>query len=528
MFIRSPKLAARTRVLGMNQTIAILILALSTLWNAAPVFAQHDRPAPEKLGKVKFPVSCMPKVQNSFNHAVALLHSFAYAPARQEFAAIAERDPLCAMAHWGAAISYYHQLWDPPISPDGLQSGALEIQKALSLASGASEREQAFIQALAVFFASASRSPIRIAALAYTNAMRDVATQNEEDTESQIFYALAFLAIASPSDPAHTNQKLAAAMLEPLFQRFPDHPGLAHYLIHAYDHPDLARQGITAARAYSKIAPSAPHALHMPSHIFTLLGLWPDSIRSNLAARAAAHQQSDIGEELHSMDYLMYAYLQAGRFDDAAALLADLRAMSNLPVAEYKVAYASTIMPVRVAVERRQWEDALNIAADRGAPPQFRAIAEWANSIAASHLGKPPEAELHLHNLQDLLTEVRNAGDDYWTSQLQVQSLQAEGWLWHARGDDHQATSILSAGASQEDGVAKRPMTPGPVTPAREQLADLLLDANHPAEALHEYELVLKSSPGRRNALSGAARAATLSGDSAKAQQFAQQLKALH
>jgi hypothetical protein len=459
---------------------------------------------------------------------VALLHSFAYSSAQQEFAAIAQRDPQCAMAHWGVAISYYHQLWDPPILPSNLPIGAAEIQKAQDLSEHASDREQAFIHALAVFYATASRSSVRLAALAYTNAMRDAATQNLDDTESQVFYALSFLAIASPTDPAHTNQKVAAMILEPLFRRYPGHPGLAHYLIHAYDHPDLARLGLPAARAYCKIAPSAPHALHMPSHVFTLLGLWPDSIQSNLAARAAARRQDDIGEELHSMDYLLYAYLQAGRFADAEQLLADLRKMQGLPMADYKVAYAAAIMPARYAVERRQWNEAMKIFADANAPPQFRAIAEWANTVAASHAGNIPDAELHFHSLQDLLAQAHRSADEYWSTQVRIEVSEAEGWLEHARGNDQQSATLLRAAADQEDQFAKRPITPGPVIPAREQLADLLLEGNNPAAALREYESSLQKTPGRRNALAGAARAADLSGDSAKAQQFNLQLNALH
>ena len=512
----------------MKQIPVIAIFVASALWAVAPACAEHDHPVPEKLGKVNFPISCARASQPAFNHAVALLHSFAYAAARQEFATIAKRDPQCAMAHWGVAISYYHQLWDPPITSTDLQAGAPEIQKAEELSPGSSDREQAFIQALSVFYSTAARSSVRGAALAYTNAMRDAANQNTDDTESQIFYALAFLAIASTTDSAHTNQKWAAQMLEPLFQRFPSHPGLAHYLIHAYDNPEMAGHGLAAARAYSKIAPSAPHALHMPSHIFTLLGLWQDSIRSNLAARAAAHEQGDIGEELHSTDYLIYAYLQAGRFNDATRLLADFDAIPDLPVAEYKVAYAAAIMSVRLAAERRQWDDAIKISADPRAAPQFRAISEWANSVAASHLGKIPEAELHLRNLEELLAEVRNGGDDYWTGQLQIQVFEGQGWLWHARGDDRSAIASLSAAALAEDALAKRPITPGPAVPAREQLAELHLEIDQPAEALREYERVLKNSPGRRNALSGAARAAALSGDANKARQLDQQLKALY
>ncbi len=523
---------------AIHKLAAAAVLQALVLCNGAPTSAQHDHPIPEKLGKVNFPVSCSRAVQASFNHAAALLHSFAYTAAQKEFAAIAERDPQCAMAYWGIAASYYHQLWEPIISPSDLESGAPEIQKAETLSANASDREQAFIHALAIFYNTASRSSVRNAALAYTNAMRDVASQNEDDLESQIFYALAFLSIASPADTAHTNQKWAAQILEPLFHEHPDHPGIAHYLIHAYDHPDLAQQGLAVARTYSKIAPSAPHALHMPAHIFTLLGMWPDSIKSNLAARAAAHQLADIGEELHAMDYLMYAYLQAGRFDDAAKLLADLQGMQSRPINDtcgrgqqtadcYKVAYASTIIPVRFAVERRQWNDALNLSADPQAPPQFRAIAEWANIMGAARYGKIPEAEQHLHNLQELLAEVRQSGDNYWTSQVQIQVSEAEGWLANAQGDRQKALAPLRVAAELEDRLAKRPITPGPAIPAREQLGDLLLEINQPAEALREYQLVRKHSPSRRNALISAAKAAQLSSDSAKSLQFQQQLKSL-
>lgn len=510
------------------QRIAAAALLLFAVRGVVPASAQHEHSVPEKLGKVIFPVSCARGVQGSFNHAVALIHSFGYAAAREEFAAIAKRDPQCAMAHWGVALSYYHQLWDPAISPADLEAGAFEIQSAEKLAETASEREQAFIQPLAVFYRTAASASIRRGSLAYTNAMRDVAMQNSDDAEPQVFYALALLSVSSPVDAAHTNQKVAAQILEPLFQRYPDHPGLAHYLIHAYDHPDLAQQGLRAARAYSKIAPSAPHALHMPSHIFTLLGLWRDSIRSNVAARAAAQRQGDIGEELHAMDYLMYAYLQAGRFEDAAKLLAELRSMPNESSSDFKVAYASTIMPVRLAMERRQWGEAIGLVADSQVPPQFRAITEWGNSVAAARLAEIPEAEQHISNLRELLEEVRKAGDDYWAQQVQIQALQAEGWLAQAYSKTKEALSSLRKAADMEDELAKRPITPGPAVPAREQLADLLLETNQPGDALREYELTLKRSPGRRNALAGAARAAELSGDSARAANFTAQLKALH
>jgi len=431
------------------------------------------------------------------------------------------------MAHWGIAISYYHQVWDPHLSANDLQAGTAEIQKALDLSENASEREQAFIHALSVFYLTAARTRLHLADLAYVNAMREAASQNPDDTESQVFYALSFLAIASPADPAHTNQKWAAQILGPLYERFPDHPGIAHYLIHAYDAPDLAPLGLPAARAYAKIAPSAPHALHMPSHIFTLLGLWRDSIASNLAARAAAHSQGDVGEEFHAMDYLLYAYLQNGNSAKAEALVSELRELPGPAAGDNKIAYAATVMRVRYAIERRDWQQALSLSADPQLAPQFRAICEWGNAVAAAHLAKADEAQTHAQNLQTLSEQMRGDADDYWIAQVQIQAASAQGWAAHARGDDTSAIASLGNAADTEDQLAKRPITPGPVTPAREQLADLFLELNQPAGALREYETVLKHSPGRRNALSGAVRAAELSGDTLKAAKYGLQLKQL-
>jgi hypothetical protein len=431
------------------------------------------------------------------------------------------------MAHWGAAISYYHQLWDPPISSVDLPSGSAEIEKAAALAENASDREQSFIHSLSVFYATASRASVRQASLSYTHAMREAANQNPDDAESQIFYALAFLSIASPLDPVHTNQKWAAQMLEPLYEQHPDHPGLAHYLIHAYDHPDLAPLGVKAARAYAKIAPSSPHALHMPSHIFTLLGLWSDSIKSNTAARAAAHRQGDIGEELHAMDYLMYAYLQSGRDSGAEQLLADLRSMPGPPAADYKIANAAAAMPARLAIERGRWADAVSLAPLSGAAPQFVAITAWANAVGAARSGNQDLARQHLQRLQQLLALVKQAGDEYWIAQVEIQEASASGWIALADGRADDAVFLLQTAAALEDRVAKRPITPGPVAPAREQFAELLLELHRPAGALRELEASLKLSPRRRRALAAAAKAAELSGDSAAAKRFTAELNSL-
>ncbi len=291
----------------------LLIVALTAPFPAAQ--ETHDHAPPQKLGKVSFPTSCAPAVQHQFEQGVALLHSFAYTAAEKAFQSVAKLDPQCAMAHWGIAMTYYHQLWEPPISPDKISIAQAEIQRAQQIGPR-SERERQYIHAASLVYEKAATVPYPARALHYEAAMSALAAKYPQDVEAQVFYALALLSNAPPTDKTHAKQKQAAALLEPLDRSYPDHPGIPHYLIHAYDNAELAPQGLAAARAYSLIAPSAPHALHMPSHIFTRLGLWDDSIASNLAAQAAAHQQGDTGEELHAMDYLMYAYLQSGRDED--------------------------------------------------------------------------------------------------------------------------------------------------------------------------------------------------------------------
>ena len=341
--------------------------------------------------------------------------------------------------------------------------------------------------------------------------MSDVASENRNDTEAQVFYALALLANASPVDKSHTNQKQAADLLEPLDRSNPQHPGIPHYLIHAYDNAELAPRGLTAARAYSQIAPSAPHALHMPSHIFTRLGLWDDSITSNLAAREAAHRLGDTGEELHAMDYLVYAYLQCGRDGDAAQVIQELKDMQNLKAADFKVTYASTAMPIRYAVERGQWSDAAEIPAPIGAPPQVAAIAVWARGLGLARTGRAAEAHAEIERLQQLEKQLRASGNDYWATQVKILTLEVTAWTAQADGKPREAAAILRAAADEEDAIEKLPVTPGPIIPAREQLGYLFLDQNQPALALKEFQGELTNAPGRRGSLQGAAQATTFS-----------------
>lgn len=498
---------------------ALLIFVLGDALTPSWSQQEHQHPVPEKLGEVSFLVSCAPAVQQQFDRGVALLHSFAYSAAEANFLEIARTDPDCAMAHWGVAMSYYHQLWEPPISPGDLERGGREVQEAQDTGR-ASPRERSFIDALAVFYRDATAVPQATRALAYQEAMAAVAGRYPKDLESQIFYALSLLSTASSADRTHAQQKRAAEILEPLFRQYPDHPGIAHYLIHAYDNPELARMGLPAARAYVEIAPSAPHALHMPSHIFTQLGLWQDSINSNLAARVAAHQQGDIGEELHSMDYLMYAYLQVGNMTGAVRLLHELQRMPDLPVTQFKVGYAAAAMPARYAIERRAWAEAAAIQSRNRSLPQVLAVTYSAHVLGLARAGKPNAATAELARLNELLPQVRSAGDDYWANQMEIQIEEGKAWVAHARGQHEQAVSLLRSVAEKEDALEKRPVTPGPIVPAREQLGDLLLELNRPREALREFESSLAHSPRRRGALSGAARAAELSGDQRKAAQF--------
>lgn len=470
---------------------------------------EHDHGTPEKLGQVSFPVSCRPEVQPEFNRGIALLHSFAYAAAEKTFRRVAEQDSRCAMAHWGVAMAQFHQLWDPPLSPGAIQAGQPEIQLAKQ-AKADTERERKFIHALGLIYEDAGTMAYRTRALNYQRAMKDLAAENRADAEAQIFYALALLANVSPTDKTHGNQKQAADLLEPLARAYPRHPGIPHYLIHAYDNAELAARGLPAAREYSKIAPSAPHALHMPSHIFTRLGLWEDSITANTAARAAAHEQGDTGEELHAMDYLVYAYLQSGRDSEAAQVIEQVKGMSAVNAADFKMGYASTAMPVRYAVERKQWADAASIVPSSGAPLHVVAIAVWARGLGLSRSGHAGEARAEADRLKQIESQLRAAGNEYWASQVGILGREILAWSAQVAGKPEEAVASMRAAADEEDGIEKLPVTPGPIVPAREQLGYLLLEQNRPALASKEFAAALMGAPGRRGAQQGAARAAQL------------------
>lgn len=502
-----------TRVVTSRNLITRAMLALRVCfvllvwgdWQSLAAVPEHEHPVPEKLGSVQFPTSCSSKAQKTFERAVALLHSFAYSAAEKEFRDAAAKDPNCAAPHWGVAMTYFHQLWEPPIAPQNIARGLAEIEQAKRLSS--SDRERGFIDALSLIYANTESFAYQERLNRYTQAMRKLAGRYQDDAECQIFYALALIASAPPSDASHAKQKEAAAILEPLFKKYPQHPGIAHYLIHACDNAEMAQQGVAAARAYSQIAPSAPHALHMPSHIYTRLGMWEESITSNLAAQKASRQQGDKGEELHAMDYLVYAYLQLGRDAEAARVLDELRAMSALDGSDFKMGYAASAMPARYAIERRHWSDAAQLMQVDGASPQVSAVTLWSRSVGLARNGKPAAARQEIEKMSSSYEKLRATGNDYWATQVRVQMNEALAWLAQAEGKADEALKLMRTAADEEDAIEKRPVTPGAIVPAREQLGDLLLETNHPQEAIKEFERALTMTPQRRGASMGLAHA---------------------
>ena len=480
----------------VNAILITLVLA-----RAAGAQEEHHHPAPEHLGTAHVEVSCTPAVTAAFGRAVALLHSFAYDEADKGFSDVAARDPQCAMAHWGRAMTHYHQLWDVPAGA-GLAAGMAEIGKAKTISAG-TPRERALITALGSYYADADTTPAAVRAMRYSDAMATVSGTYPQDDEIAAFYALSLVATALPTDRTHARQKHAADILEPIWKRQPDHPGVPHYLIHAYDNSELAQRGLPAARAYAKIAPSAPHALHMPSHIFTRLGLWEDSIASNIAARNAARDQNDVGEALHAMDYLTYAYLQRGRAADAAKEVASLKALTGLSAAGFKIGYAGNAMPVRLAVETHDWTTASHLTPMSGSGPQVAAIVWWARVMGKLRGATPGSADADILQLQACRQALLAAKDSYWTAQVDVLLKSAHGWRFAAAGNSQVAVASLTAAADEEDGLEKLPLTPGPIVPAREQLGELLLALGKPRQALDAFDSTLALAPGRLGALHG-------------------------
>ena len=487
----------------------------------------HSHDAVEKLGHVNFVVSCSPAAQKRFNRAAALLHSFWYDEAEKAFAAIAMSEPKCGMAHWGVAMSLYHPVWAPASAAE-LEKGWAAVEKAKT-AGVRSNREKEYIAAIETFYEDSGKVDHRTRALAYERAMEQVYLHYPKDHEAAIFYALALLGTASNSDKTYAKQKRAAEILNKVLPQEPNHPGVAHYLIHSFDYPQLAALALPAARSYAKIAPSSPHALHMPSHIFTRLGLWQESIQSNLASAEAARKHVALShpgaasfDELHALDYLVYAYLQGAEDQKARQILDQAVLLSKVDASVLAASYAFTAIPARYSVERRRWSDAAKLELHPLDFPweQFRyseALIYFARALGAARSGDPAAARKDVDKLSAIQKALVESNLEYWAGQVEIQRRSAAAWLAHAEGHDQEALTLMRSAAELEASTAKHPVTPGPIIPARELLGDMLLELKQPEQALREFEASLGDSPNRFNGLYGAARAAELSGDKKKA-----------
>ncbi len=519
----------------------LLFIALSLL--ALPLAAQmteeHEHHH-EQLGTVSFPVSCDPKAQPAFTRGVALLHSFAYEDAEKTFRDVAAMDRQCGMAWWGVAMTNFHPVWPTPYSPPELARGVEAAQKAAAIGAK-SDRERGYIDATAALYRDANTVDANTRSRAYEAAMQRLTTQFPADDEAQIFYGLILInhGMSMSKDKTYAWQHQAADIFNGLLAKHPDHPGIAHYLIHSFDYPALAPLALNAANTYAKIAPSAPHALHMPSHIYVRLGMWPETIESNLASAKAArahaarlHPGSMSFDNLHADDYLAYAWLQRGEDDKVRGLLDELAAVKAIDVENFAAYYALGAIPARYALERRNWTEAAALTVSpAGLPwdryPYAESMTHFARAVGAARNGDVARARVAVERLQRIHQKLVDQKNAYWADQIEVQRRAAESWIARAEGRNEEAVTLMRSAADLEDSMDKSPVTPGAVLPAREMLGDLLLELNQPAPALTEYERSLKDSPNRLNGLSGAARAAELSGARGKAREFYSQIAKL-
>jgi hypothetical protein len=497
----------------------------------AAAIAQHEQHAGEKLGTVNFETSCKAETRADFNRAVALLHSFEYRPAAETFSKVLAADPGCAIAYWGIALCQ----WGNPFA--GIKTGPLlergrdAAQKGLTTGSP-TPRERAYIAAVYELYKDAATTSHRDRTIAYSKAMDAVRNANPNDTEAKIFYALALNQTALATDKSYKVQLEAAGILEPLWQQLPNHPGLPHYIIHAYDHPPLAPKALNAAQKYASIAPSAPHALHMPSHTFTRVGYWKESVETNIKSEQTALQQNVIGEALHAMDYQAYAYLQMAQDAKAKAVLdrvaptvakLDLNAMGGAapPVAGV---YASNAIAARYALERGMWAEAAALQAQASPFPHVDAITHYARALGAARAGKAASARPDIDKLAVLRDALAAAKDAYWSEQVDIQRQIAIAWVAFAEGRKDEGLLLMRKAAEAEDGTDKAAISPGPIAPARELLGEMLLEAGQPKEALVAFEATMQKEPNRFRGAYGAARAAEAAGNRTLAAKYYKQV----
>ncbi|MBI4540348.1 MAG: tetratricopeptide repeat protein [Gemmatimonadetes bacterium] len=499
------------------------VLTAVALLAAAPRLpgqAQHAHGAPQeyRLGSVQFPVSCSAEAQPRFERGVAMLHSFWFPEARQSFQSAADADANCAMAYWGIALTYLGNPFAGVMAGTNLAAGLEAAKKAQALGAPTA-RERGYVEAVRALYDDHERRDARTRRLAYEEAMKRVYEAHPEDPEATIFYALAVVANAPADDLTYRRQLEAVTILEPLFLERPDHPGLAHYIIHSYDAPSLARHGLDAARRYARIAPSVPHALHMPSHIFTRLGYWDESIETN--RRSAEAERNPTGR-FHPWDYMVYAFLQQGR-DAAARKVVDealhIAAQAGAPEEVYN-AYNLVAMPVRYALERGRWDEAAKLVV-HPAPgsPWTEALTRFARGIGGARSGEVAVAREEAAVLARLKEDAEGRKETYWARVIEAQRLAVVAWIARAEGKTDEALSLARAAADLEDSFEKHPVTPGPILPARELEGDLLMDLGRATDALRAFEATLKREPDRARALFGAGRAAELAGQPATARE---------
>jgi tetratricopeptide (TPR) repeat protein len=504
------------------RTSFIVAAAAAGLVLTQPAFGQTDE---TKLGTVHFETSCKPEAQKHFDRAMLYQHSFWYRASQQEFEDTLKADPECGIAYWGIALSL---LWNPhvPAPAKNLAEGAAAIAKAKTVGAK-TQRERDYIDALAIIYADHDKIGHLPRTQAYARAMEQVAQRYPKDDEAQIHYALALNTSASPADKTYANQLKGAAILEPIFERQPQHPGVAHYLIHLYDYPPIAEKGLNAARLYAKIAPGAAHAQHMPSHIFTRVGYWQESIDSNTVSQRVAKEAKDFHDQLHAMDYQVYAYLQLGQDQKARAAIDDMKTVAGFTETFLPGPYALAVSPARYAIERGDWKAASELEVRPSPLAHVQAITHFARALGAARSGNPEAAKADIAKLGELRDKLRQAKDAYWSEQVDIQAQVASAWVLYAEGKHDEALKAMSAAADAEDRSEKHPVTPGVPKPARELYGVMLLDRGNAKDALAAFEAVTKKEPNRLGAYVGAAAAAQKSGDTAKARQYYEKVVAI-
>jgi tetratricopeptide (TPR) repeat protein len=495
-------------------SFAVAAIAAAGFSLAQPALAQSD----DKLGTVNFETSCKPEAQKLFNQGMLYQHSFWYRASQKVFEDTLKADPECGIAYWGIALSL---LWNPHVSPPAknLAEGAAMIAKGKAVGAK-TQRERDYIDALAVMYADHEKVDHRTRIQAYAKAMEQLAQRYPSDDEAQIHYALALNTSASSADKTYANQLKGAAILEPIAERQPQHPGVSHYLIHLYDYPPIAEKGLNAARRYAKIAPASPHAQHMPSHIFTRVGYWTESIASNAESARVAKESGDLHDQLHAMDYQVYAYLQLGQDDKAKSIINEMMGISGFTETFLPGPYAMAISPARYAVERGDWKAAANLQVRPSPLAQVQAITHGVRALGAARSGNPEAAKADIAKLVELRDKLRAAKDAYWSEQVDIQRQVAAAWVLYAEGKQDEALAAMSAAADAEDKTEKHPVTPGVPKPARELYGSMLLERGMLKEALAAFEATLKKEPNRLGAYAGAAVAAERSGDLTKAREY--------